>query len=284
MRIGSLLEKVGGATSFLSGKSVAPIQPPVLGGANRFPYGSFQFRTHLTKGTPYEIHASSDLRNWAMIANGTSNGEPLEYLDTDASKFNHRFYRMIAGDLPSINVLGYATTILPPGFSMIGNPFETSANTVAELLKDWPDGTTLSRFDLRMFRLSENKMKSGKWSNPAEQLLPAEGAIIFNPTMDYRPLSFFGEVTQGSNLSIPIPAGFSVRSSVIPQCGALADDLKFPIADGDVIHLFDHDRQRYAIFPFEDGKWKSGQPVVSIGESFWVAKTSAGNWTRDFTV
>jgi hypothetical protein len=219
-----------------------------------------------------------------VISDGVVTEENFEYLDSDASKFSHRYYRVAAGDLFSINIVGYSTTTLPPGFSMISNPFEATCNSVTELFKDWPNGTMFSRFDMGLFRLNENCLKSGKWSNPSEQLSPGDGALLFNPTSDYKPLNFAGEVIQGSGLSIPVPAGFSVRSSLIPQAGDLVEDLKFPIAEGDVIHLFDRDSQKYVSYPYENGKWKSGAPMIGLGESFWVAKTSAQNWTRDLTV
>jgi hypothetical protein len=284
VRIDSFLEKVSNATSFLSFKTEVPVQPPVLGGGNRFPYGPFQFRIQLAKAAPYEIQASTDMRHWKVIADGVVTEENFEYLDSDASKFSHRFYRVRTGELFSINVIGYATMTLPPGFSMISNPFDSSSNSVSELFKDWPNGAMFSRFDMGLFRLTENCLQGGKWTNPHEQLAVGEGALFFNPISDYKPLSFWGEVMQGSSLSIPVPAGFSVRSSLIPQAGDLVEDLKFPIAEGDVIHLFDRDAQKYVSHPFEDGKWKSGAPVIGIGESFWVAKTSAKNWTRDLTI
>jgi len=127
--------------------------------------------------------------------------------------------------------------------------------------------------------MTDNEVKHGKWSNPTEKLVLGEGAIFYNPTSDYNSLNFVGTVTQG-RLSVPIPAGFSVRSSLVPQPGHLHEDLGFPITEGDVIHLFDHDQQKYVLYPFEDGKWTKGSPVVGICESFWVAKTEAANWTR----
>ena len=51
-------------------------------------------------------------------------------------------------------------------------------------------------------------------------VLPGEGGIFFNPTSDYRSLNFAGEVMR-ENLSMPIPAGFSVRSPLLPQRGQL---------------------------------------------------------------
>ena len=62
------------------------------------------------------------------------------------------------------------------------------------------------------------------------------------------------------------------------------DDLGFPIADGNVIHLFDRERQKYVLHPYENSQWLAGPPILSVGESFWVAKTEAGNWIRNLVV
>jgi hypothetical protein len=75
-----------------------------------------------------------------------------------------------------------------------------------------------------------------------------------------------------------------MRSSPVPQPGSLVEDLEFPIADGDVVHLFDRDKQQYVLHPYENGKWTAGAPMISVGEAFWVAKTEPGNWTRTLCV
>ena len=62
-----------------------------------------------------------------------------------------------------------------------------------------------SKFDTGLFKLGENSVQDGKWTNPTEKLMPGEGAIFFNPTLDYKSHSFVGEVIQW-NLSIPIPS------------------------------------------------------------------------------
>ena len=79
---------------------------------------------------------------------------------------------------------------------------------------------------------------------------------------------------------MPVPAGFSIRSSLIPQAGHVVDDLKFPIANGDVIHVFDREKQQYALYPYENDRWTSGAPTLGMGEAFWVAKAAPGNWDR----
>jgi hypothetical protein len=75
----------------------------------------------------------------------------------------------------------------------------------------------------------------------------------------------------------PRPSGQGVRTSLAPQPGRLVDDLKFPIANGDVIDVFDRERQKHVLYPYEEGKWTEGAPVLSVGETFWVAKTDPGN-------
>lgn len=276
MKINSLLQKIGHR------RRRETLAPPALGEAMRFPYGPFRFKARLPKGREYSILVSADLRTWTEIARGVAGEQAIEYIDSDAFKFSYRFYRLQTGAVYSTNLIGYASVTLPPGFSMIANPFETS-DTVADIFKSWPDGTTLNKFDTRLFRLTENGVKEGKWSHPAERLAPGEGAIFFNPTSDYKSVSFVGEVLLG-NLAVPIPAGFSIRSSLVPQPGHLADDLHFPIADGDVIHIFDREDQKYVLHPYEGGKWTAGPPILSVGESFWVAKTEPGNWIRNFGV
>jgi hypothetical protein len=166
---------------------------------------------------------------------------------------------------------------------MIANPFDAPSNAVGELFKELPEGATLNKFDTRFFRLNENSFKNGKWTNPSETLVPGEGAILFNPTSDYKPLSFVGDLMQGQ-LSLPIPGGFSIRSSLVPQPGRIHADLGFPIAEGDVIHLFDRDRQKYVLYPYDPAKWASNPPILSVGEAFWVAKTLPGNWVRSFSL
>src|ERR1043166_1319917 len=276
MNINSLIQKFSGR------KKAAGIAPPVLGAAVRFPYGPFQFKTQLPKGTAFIIQTTADLHIWKTLADGVAGAEATEYLDSEASQFSYRFYRLVAGEVHSTNVLGYASIPLPPGFSMIANPLDGPSNNVGDMFTNWPNGTTLHKFDTGLFKVAENSVEDGKWTNPTEKLMPGEGAIFFNPTLDYKSHSFVGEVSQW-NLSIPIPAGFSLRSSIIPQPGSL-DDLEFPIGEGDVIHLFDRDRQQYVLHPYEGGKWTAGTPVVSVGEAFWVAKTEAANWVRNFSI
>ncbi|HVM47455.1 MAG TPA: hypothetical protein VMU04_05475 [Candidatus Acidoferrum sp.] len=264
----------------LRGSDRRPVHPPaVLKDANRLPNGTFQFKAQLAKGTPFVVQSSADLETWSPVLNGIASGEVANYTDTHASRFNYRFYRLVSGKAAPSNIIGYIAITLPPGFSMIGNPLDGPTNTLGKVFKDWPDGTTFNKFDTRQFKLVESALHFCQWSNPSEQLLPGEGAIVFNPTSDYRSACFTGQIVPGS-LSVVIPPGFSMCSSPLPQSGSLAEDLEFPIADGDVIHLFDRDKQQYVLYPYENGHWATGAPLLSVGEAFWVARKETGTWKR----
>jgi hypothetical protein len=261
------------------GKSAEPVQPPELGCAVRIPYGAFKFKTQVAEGFPYEIQATTNFKNWVSIFSDTSEGE-IDFVDSAASKFSYRFYRLRVNRICSRNVTGYATVTLPPGFSMIANPLIGANNSVRELLKGFPDGTTLAKFDSLAHRMTENTIKAGKWTNPGEKLVLGEGAILFNPTLDYKVFSFTGDVRL-QNPATPIPGGFSIRSSPVPQPGRLDTDLGFPIDEGDVVHMFDRDRQAYVLHSYSGKAWATEPPVVGVGESFWVAKKLPRNWIRN---
>jgi len=280
----NIFGSVGQSISGLFGrKSKAVVTAAHLGSAARFPYGPFQFKFQIAKGVSYEIQASSNLQAWEPISAEKSTCDSVDYVDSDASKFSHRFYRVLAGTVGSENVIGYASISVPPGYSLIANPLQAPSNAVSAILPDMPDETALNKFDTHLFKLTENAVKNGKWINPDETLSPGEGAIFLNPTTDFKIINFVGEVLQG-NLLLPIATGFSIHSSQIPKPGRLHADLGFPIHEGDIVHLFDRDRQKYVIYEYDQKHWESNPPVVGVGESFWIGKTTPGNWVQNLVI
>src|SRR5689334_21732254 len=127
MKLGSFLEQIKGTVSAYTGKKDEPAPPPTLGRAERFPYGPFRFEVQIARRANYEIQASADLHNWLPIAKGAAQGPTVEHVDSDASKFSYRFYRVLADAVLSTNVIGYATTTLSPGFSLIANPLSAAS-------------------------------------------------------------------------------------------------------------------------------------------------------------
>src|ERR1700752_723227 len=113
----SFFRRINVDARFNSKKQAQQVLPPRLSAPVRFPYGAFQFKIGSVPNVDLEIQASSDFKSWTSIETETSKGEVTEYLDSSASKFNHRFYRVMAGEVRSANVLGYVTVTIPPGFS-----------------------------------------------------------------------------------------------------------------------------------------------------------------------
>jgi hypothetical protein len=91
-----------------------------------------------------------------------------------------------------------------------------------------------------------------------------------------------GEVMQGA-LSNPIPAGFSIKSSQVPQAGQLDTILGFPVAEGDAVYIFDPATASYAVSIYEFGAWDV-PPVIAVGQGFFVNKAAAAAWTRNFDI
>lgn len=278
--LSSVGESIG--SFFSRGKSSSTAAPRLVSPL-RFPYGPFQFKFQLPKGTDYDIQASTNLETWQSICPGRCGSDLVDFVDGDASRFGHRFYRVLAGKVLSVNAIGFATVNAAPGYSLIANPLQATSNAVAAILPSMPEGTTLNKFDTSLFKLTENSVTAGRWSNPDETLSPGEGAIFFNPTSDFRSINLVGDVMQG-HLLMPIAAGFSIRSSQIPKLGRLHSELGFPVGEGDVVHLFDRNHQKYVIHEYAPSKWESAPPVVGVGEAFWIGKTTPANWIQSFTL
>jgi len=279
VKLNSWIGKIGDGSRNLFQRKLEAANPPILSSGMRNPYGALRFKARIGKNVGFEIQASTNLKDWRTVVSDTAPDEVVEYVDSDAHNFSYRFYRVLAGTVYSENTFGYATITLPPGHSSIANPFQSSASTVGELFADMPEGARFHKFDASAFVVTENMLTRGKWARPSERFVPGEGAIIFNPTTEYRPLSFIGNVMQGS-FSVPIPSGFSMRSSLVPRPGQLVADLGFPMAEGDVIHVFDREKQDYVLHKFNADKWATETPVIGVAESFWVAKTIPGTWKQ----
>jgi hypothetical protein len=184
----------------------------------------------------------------------------------------------------SVNAVGYVNVELPEGFSMIANPLVAADNTVAALFANagLADGTVIYKFNSGTGSYDINAYDFGEFANPAMTLVPGEGAFVLIPAGGASTVTFVGEVSQGS-LSHAVPAGFSIQSSEVPQSGQLDTILGFPATDGDVVYRFSNATGNYAISAFDFGDWDNA-PVPAVGESFFVNKVAATDWTRSFSV
>jgi hypothetical protein len=184
----------------------------------------------------------------------------------------------------SVNAVGYVNKTLKPGFNLIANPLNAANNTLAGILPAPAEGTTVYKWTGSTYAISA--FEFGAWSDATVSLAPGEGAFVTNPTASDVTVTFVGDVLTGA-LSNPIPAGFSMRSSQVPQAGGLTSVLGLPATDGTVVYQFNATTQTYALDSVEFGAWgNSGAagPSLAVGEAVWISAPAATTWTRTFSV
>jgi hypothetical protein len=176
----------------------------------------------------------------------------------------------------SVNVVGYINLELPAGFSLIANQLDRGQNTLNDVLPDAPFGASIFKFNPATAGF-ESSINFGTWE-PNLSLAPGEGAFL---QLDApATITFVGEVRQGNNLTVNIPSGFSIASSIVPQSATL-EDLGFPAEFGDSVFFFRGGSYQQSIaFP-------EFQPpaVPAVGEAFFINNDGAARvWSRDFSV
>lgn len=183
---------------------------------------------------------------------------------------------MTAAQTFSVNVVGYVNVTIPAGFSMIANPLNnTEGNTLSNLIPDAAFGVTVYKFEPGTGFASS--IFFGAW-DPDLELNPGEGMFI--NVAEETTLTFVGEVMQGT-LDNEIPAGFSIKSNIVPAAESLDDAaVGFPAEFGDTVYFF-RDGGYQAVVNFGDF---GGEAVPQVGESFWINKGNAATWSREFTV
>lgn len=180
----------------------------------------------------------------------------------------------------SVNAVGYINVSVPANqFKMIANQLSSASATIGALLPTVPDGTQLFKWTGSGYASYDYIDGLGWLPNGDETIGLGQGAFIRSPQAFT--ITFVGEVPTG-NLSTPLPVGFSMVSSQVPQAGAV-DTLGFPGGDGD--QIFQWTGTGYNGFDFIDGLgWLPSVPQVAVGEAFFARKVAASTWTRSFSV
>src|SRR5262245_2597625 len=121
----------------------------------------------------------------------------------------------------SVNAVGYVSVPIAAGFTMVANQFTTSSYAVTNVIPTAPLGATIFLFVNNNYQSSNFDEFGSGWSNPTLALNLGSGFFINNPQAATT-LTMVGEVPQGT-LTTTIPAGYSIRSSQVPQAGTVGD-------------------------------------------------------------
>lgn len=192
----------------------------------------------------------------------------------------------------SVNAVGYVNTTLKPGFNLVSNPLNAANNSIGSLFMNIgggvPGGTTVYKFKNGGFVSAQYDDLDNKYTPDAaaaETTVPGEGVFVFLTGAADKVVTFVGEVVQG-NTSTPLPRGFSIKSSVVPQAGK-PDGFGLPAAGGDTVFRYSTATKSYSSFQFDDldAKFVPDLPVIGVGEAFFYFRAGAEtNWTRTFNV
>jgi hypothetical protein len=111
---------------------------------------------------------------------------------------------------------------------------------------------------------------------------PGDGIWIFSPAGSPFTNTFVGEVKLDSTNAIP--AGYSLKASVVPQAGLLQTTLGYPTASGDAALIWNG--IGYDVYSFDPdlGAWDPSEPNIPVGIGFWIYNNGAAkSWIRHFT-
>jgi hypothetical protein len=197
----------------------------------------------------------------------------------------------------SVNAVGYVNKKVPGGgkLALISNPLDAGPgnNTIANLFKGVPARTQIYKFnaagtgyDIAEYDDIDNAFLPA--SAAALEVKPGEGVFVKNNSAAEITITFVGEVMQGTVVN-QLPAGLSIRSSIVPQAGPI-DTLGLVGAAKDQFYKFDVTAQAYVIWDFDDidNAWiKAGVasvPAVDVGEAFFYRSNVPKTWTRTFSV
>jgi len=184
----------------------------------------------------------------------------------------------------SVNAVGYVNTSLGKGYNLISNPLNNTAtggNQVKSLFASLPAGSQIFVFNGTKYDSADVDEFTGEVTGTAANLEVTPGNGVFVRVDAATTVTFVGEVPAG-NLSNPIPKGFSIKASQVPQAGT-ATALSFPAEEGDQIFIFNTATGKYATSTYSFGAWDT-EPSLDVGQAAFVRTDVAKNWTRNFDI
>jgi hypothetical protein len=191
----------------------------------------------------------------------------------------------------SVNAVGYVNVTVPAGaFALLANPLNASSNVLSAVLPDVPNNTVVYIFDaatssfIQITKRTATLWAGGQGAN--QPLAPGQGFFVKAPAGTAVPITFVGEVPQGTNLTVNIPAaGFHLLGSIVPQEGKVQTDLGLPAAINDVVYTFDTASQTYVVSTKRTATlWAPSEPTIPVGRGFFIKAGGPLTWTRSFSV
>lgn len=163
--------------------------------------GLYQFSFSSKAGQTNPISVSVDLVNWSVLTNLVGKGEPLTFVDSDAPKFQQRFYQVGIPATPTNMVF------IHPGSFLMGSPESEMGHVPAE----GPEtAVTLTRgFWMGKYEVSQNEYVAVIGTNISffsfDPRLPADAVSWLAAT------NYCSRLTEKERAAGRLPAGYVYR-------------------------------------------------------------------------
>lgn len=194
----------------------------------------------------------------------------------------------------SVNVVGYINLNLRPGYSLIANQLNTGspANTLKAVFPNVPVESQIQKFVGGNFTIDifdgADWLDNSSGNLSTTTVKPGEGFFFFNPTASAITQTLVGEVTTGNNLTVPIPAGYSLISSIVPQEVSLSAangfqqvvEMQYQSFTGTGFNILINDGSGW----LDNATGNPADARPAVGEGFFIFNPDAvnHNWVRNF--
>jgi hypothetical protein len=159
-------------------------------------------------------------------------------------------------------------------------------NLAVNLIPTAPTGTVIYKYNPATGGYATLTRIPTGWLPPTSTmtLAPGEGAWVKKPTAEPSlTFTFTGEVLEGE-LSNPISPGYDIYSAMVPQEGGIVAVHGYTPVTGDVIYEFLPASGGYRNYTRIPTGWIPSEPVLKVGQAFWIKSLAGQTWTRSFTV
>lgn len=182
-----------------------------------------------------------------------------------------------SAQVTSQNIVGYIRLSLNPGFNLISNQLKNGNNAVSTVL-NVPEGSDVYKWTGAGY--AQNSFLGGEWDNPAMTLSPGEGFFIRVGAATT--VTLIGEVNLQN--TVALNTGFNLIGIPLPLAGGLtaASVGGFNVLEGDDVYKWNGNG--FLQNSYLGGEWDGGDPLLAIGEGFFIRTGTARSYTRNFTV
>ena len=190
-------------------------------------------------------------------------------------------WSILAGMLNGVEIQGQPVAVgmysvtLEPGLTLVGLHLDYgSDHSISNLFREVPEGTEL--YQLVGGSFTTNVYRAGAWERPSDALALGEGAYVYNPTEETYSHAFGAEIPTG-RLTNFIPAGLSIRASMVPRGGRVTQELGLRLNAFDNLYLLEGGGLKVFTY-LPDGTWRPSEPVVQLADAFLINAAQATNW------